>query len=203
MSVVMMEFEAINRALFLMLNAPVGLSGASLAFAIAACNYSVLALAAILAFAGARGQPRDRAYLIYVALAAGLALGINYILGLAFPHPRPFMIGAGHTFLPHAPENSFPSDHATLMWTLTFGLLMRRSLRPVGWLAVILAALTSWARVFLGLHFPFDVLGSIAVAACALAILAPSRLWIVKSIMPLVARLHLAVPARIGHRSPS
>ena len=199
MSVMIMELEAINRTLFLMLNAPAGLSGASLVFAIAACNYSVLALALVLVFAWARGQSRDRAYFVYVALAAVLALGINYVLGLAFPHPRPFMIGLGNTFLPHAPENSFPSDHATLMWTFALGLLLWPPLKWAGWLALILAALTSWARVFLGLHFPFDIVGSVPVAACALVILAPLRSWIARSAAHLAAKL--ATLAGIDHTS--
>lgn len=194
-----MELEAINRALFQSLNASESLSGAPLVLAVAACKHSILVLAAVLLFAWVRGQPRERACLVYIALAAALALGMNYILGFAFPHPRPFMIGLGHTFLLHAPENSFPSDHATLMWTFALGLLLWRSLRYSAWMAVILAALTSWARVFLGLHFPFDILAS---AACVLAVTAPLRTWIVRSVTPLAARLHIAALTGMGHRSP-
>ena len=197
-----MEFEAINQAIFHRLNAPEGLSGTSLVFAIAACKYSVFVLAALIVLAWARGQTCDRTHLIYITLAAVLALGINYVLGLAFPHPRPFMIGLGHTFLSHAPENSFPSDHATLMWTVAFGLLLRRSSRSLAWLAMILAVLTSWARVFLGLHFPFDMLGSVAVAVFTLTILTPLRPCIVQLLTPLAAKLHLAARAWIGRKSP-
>lgn len=197
-----MELETLNRAVFLLLNAPEGLSGAPLLFATAAAKYSILVLDAVILLALVRGQPDDRGHLVYIGFAAVLALGFNYVLGLAFPHPRPFMIALGHTFVTHAPENSFPSDHATLMWTFAFGLVLWRPLRWSGWLALILAALTSWARVFLGLHFPFDILGSIAVAVCALAVLAPLQAWITKSVTSLAARLHLGRLARIGQRSP-
>ncbi len=185
-----MEPEAINQALFHLLNAPEGLSGARLVLAIAAAKYSGLALLAIVVLSWVRGQPSERVCLVSIVFAAVLALGINYVLGLSFPHPRPFMIGIGHTYVAHAPETSFPSDHATLMWTFALGLLLWTSPWWSGWLAVILAALTSWARVFLGLHFPFDMLGSVAVAATTLAIFAPLRPWITRSLMSLAARLH-------------
>lgn len=170
--------EALNHALFLALNAPAGFSGVGLDAAVAACRYPVLLLGALYAWACWQSAPRQRAHLWLGVVAAVLGLMMNYALGWAFPYPRPFMIGLGHTFLPHAAENSFPSDHATVMWTLALALLANgRSL----WMACIgigLAALTSWARIFLGVHFPFDILGSIAVSFIALLMILPLRRWL-------------------------
>ena len=126
-----------------------------------------------MAFAGFLGSMRERQTIIFCALCEVLALFINYLLGFMFPHPQPFMLGLSPNYLDHAAENSFPSDHATFMWTLAFGLLLHMRLWPFGWAAVLLAALTNWARIFLGVHFPFDILGSMAVAAITLAALLP------------------------------
>lgn len=186
-----MKLEAINLSLFQSLNAPDGFSGAPLALAIAACKYPVVILLALLAFLWMKRIQRDRAFLISIGLAVVVALAINYVVGAAFPHPRPFMVGLGRTFLPHVAESSFPSDHATLMWTIAFGLLLHSSLRSWGWLAALLAAVTSWARVFLGLHFPFDILGSVMAAVSALALLSPMRPWIERKIAPVVEGLYL------------
>ena len=146
-------------------------------------------LLAIFLFAWFRTHARERGSLIYAVLCALIALGVNYALGLVFPHPRPFALGLSPNYLGHAAETSFPSDHATLMWTLAFGLLLNAKVRIYGWAAVALAALTSWARIFLGVHFPFDILGSIVVAAISLAAMVPLRPRIDKTILALSARL--------------
>ena len=94
-----MTIEAVNRALFHALNAPGDLSGVPLALAVTAANYAVVALAALLAYRWIRGSARERSLLTHILLAVLPALAMNYVLGLAFPHPRPFMIGLGHTFM--------------------------------------------------------------------------------------------------------
>lgn len=170
-----MDLESINRSVFLTLNAPAGLSGTSLYVAIGSAKYSVVVLAAIVVWRWLLGNSGDRNLLVHVVLAVVPALAVNYLIGLAFFHPRPFMVGLGQTYLAHAPEASFPSDHATFMWTFAFGLLYWSPARLSSWIAALLAALTSWARVFLGVHFPFDIAGSIVVALLSVAALAPIR----------------------------
>lgn len=168
-----MDIEGVNRSLFLALNAPAGLAGISLNLAIGAAKYSILVLTGIVIWRWLLGTSGDRRVLIHVVIAVVPALAINYVVGLAFFHPRPFMIGLGYTYLAHLPEASFPSDHATFMWTIAFGLLSWSPTRPSSWIALLLAALTSWARIFLGVHFPFDIAGSMAVALLSVAALAP------------------------------
>ena len=197
-----MELEAANQALFQALNAPADLSGLSLALATGAAKYSIAALVAVLAWNWLRSGARDRRALTLVVFAVPSALALNYLLGVMFPHPRPFMIGLGHTFLSHRPESSFPSDHATLMWTVALGMLLWSRWRWSAWLAVALAALTSWARIFLGLHFPFDILGSMAVAAVAVGSLVPLRPMIEhlsRIIGECLARIFIQIKHRLRH----
>lgn len=183
-------FEPANRALFLAINAPADLSGLSFAFALFASNYCVALLAAVLLWSWMHSEPAARQWLLTVASAAVLALSLNAVIGMLLPHPRPFMVPIGHTLIPHDPDNSFPSDHATLMWTFAFGLCWQPALRRIGFLAVLLATLTSWGRVFLGVHFPFDMLGSILVAVVALALLSPFQPWVGKWLAPTAERIH-------------
>ena len=54
--------------------------------------------------------------LLLEATAAGLVGRLfAHIIGLAWQHPRPFMVGIGRTLIPHAADSSFPSDHLTLL----------------------------------------------------------------------------------------
>ncbi len=193
-----MDVEAINRSLFLALNAPAGLSNTSLYFAIGAAKYSIVVIATIVVWRWLRGNSGDRNVLVHVVLAVIPALAVNYLVGLAFFHPRPFMVGLGKTYLAHAPEASFPSDHATFMWTIAFGLLYWSPARLSSWIAVLLAALTSWARVFLGVHFPFDIAGSIVVALISVAALAPIRDLTARRIAEPIEAVYFFIARRIG-----
>ena len=193
-----MDIEGINRSLFLMLNAPAGLSGTALNLAIGAAKYSIVVLAGIAVLQWLRGTSRDRSALVHVVLAVIPALAINYVVGLVFFHPRPFMVGLGQTYLAHLPEASFPSDHATFMWTIAFGLIYWLPTKAPGWVAVLLAALTSWARIFLGVHFPFDIVGSIAVALFSVAAVVPLRTFTACRIAGPIEVVYLFITARMG-----
>lgn len=74
-------------------------------------------LAAILWLWGPRSQVNaQRQLVIKVAMTLGVSVLVSYVLGLAFPHDRPFVEHVGYTFLHHAPDDSFPSDHGTVIF---------------------------------------------------------------------------------------
>ena len=75
------------------------------------------------------------------------------------------MIGLGHTFIPHAADSSFPSDHLTLLLAVAFSFLMHRRLRVAGRTLAFLGLPVAWARIYLGVHFPLDMIGAALVAA--------------------------------------
>lgn len=139
-----MDIEALNRAAFLAINASADTPSVWLVFGKAAAEKSIFVLAGFLLVAWVLGGVGTRRTLVHTAIAIPAALALNYVIGQFFPHPRPFMVGLGHTFLPHAAEPGFPSDHATVMWTLAFGLLLRPATRDLGLAAACLAILTCW-----------------------------------------------------------
>lgn len=101
--------------------------------------------------------------LLEATQAAIVGLLINQLIGFFYFHPRPYMIDLCTPLFPHGPETSFPSDHVTLMFTAAFYLLTAR-----GWLAcgiplLVVTLLTAWGRVYSGIHFPFDIAGSLVV----------------------------------------
>jgi undecaprenyl-diphosphatase len=95
-----------------------------------------------------------------------VALAVNFACGLLWFHPRPFMAGVGHTFLKHAPDSSFPSDHATIMFTVALVLAASSApgARRLGSLMFPVALVVAWSRVYLGVHYPMDMAGALAVA---------------------------------------
>lgn len=156
--------EHFNHALFLWLNVPEHPSTLLLTIATFFAEYAIWALPAIIGFGWLRGSEHTRKVLLE-ATASGLAgLLINQIIGLAWQHPRPFMIGLGHTLIPHAADFSFPSDHLTLLWAVAFSFLMHRSPRLAGIALALLGLPVAWARIYLGVHFPLDMVGAALVA---------------------------------------
>lgn len=105
-----------------------------------------------------------RLALVHAALAALLGLVINQVIGLVVFEPRPFVVGIGHQFLAHAADSSFPSDHLTVFWSVAFALLLHRGWRRAGFALVLLGLPVAWARVYLGVHWPVDMLGAALVA---------------------------------------
>ena len=158
--------EHFNKQLFLAINAGASPPAFVLASARVLADWLVPAAVLLFIVLWVRRSVSERGALLTTTLMALSALGINQALGLLYFSPRPFMVGLGHQYLSHAPDNSFPSDHATFLWTLGFTLLALARLRGWGILLVLAGVAVSWARIYVGVHFPLDMLGSLAVSIC-------------------------------------
>lgn len=162
-----MHMENLNQLLFMLINASYHPSPVVLAIAMFAAQWLIYALPVLLVWMWTMGGRAERKAAVSATVAVGVALLVGQIITIAWPHPRPFMIGLGHTLMAHQPEASFPSDHATVFFTLALGLLIA-GMRKVGVTLLLAGALVGWSRVFLGVHFPFDIAGALIVAGpCA------------------------------------
>ena len=105
-----------------------------------------------------------RDILLYGIYAGIIGLVINYLIGLVYFHPRPFVIGLGTQLFQYPADTSFPSDHTTFMVSIALMFFYFKETRIYGVIFLILGLIGGFARVFSGVHFPLDILGSIIVS---------------------------------------
>lgn len=110
-----------------------------------------------------------------------MTLAITFILSqlasmLNFDH-RPFMDYNLTQLVAHASGKSFPSDHTTVTAGIAFGLLFFTRFKKLGWIVLVVAALIGFARVFVGIHYPLDILGGLVTGLVGgLAVLGVKKL---------------------------
>lgn len=174
---------AVNNDFFLLINASVGAPPAIVSLAKLVASDLIDFVPLLLIALWIWGRPDQRAGLAAASIATTLALGANQIAGLLWYEPRPFMIGLGRTLMAHVPENSFPSDHATFILTVGFALVSTHTTPTWGKVVCAWGVLVAWARIYLGLHFPLDMLASALIAclfgALAALLVSPVRRWII------------------------
>jgi undecaprenyl-diphosphatase len=165
-------FEPLNLYLFSFINASAGLGGWRLSASLFAAEWLILLVPFMLVVLWISGNTTQREAALRACLGAVAALAVNAVIGLLWFHPRPFMAGVGHTFMHHAPDSSFPSDHATIMFSVALLLATSQAegARRLGRLLVPVAVVVAWARVFLGVHYPMDMAGALAVSLCMMMI---------------------------------
>lgn len=117
----------------------------------------------ILAWAGWR-QPAERVYLIGTLATCAATAMLTHALAAAIDLPRPFVLGLSPSYIAHGARGSLPSAHAAVMSTIAVILLMRPALRRAGMAAALAAALTGWARIYVGVHFPLDIVAGVVLA---------------------------------------
>ena len=119
------------------------------------------------------GSYKNIALLSSYSAIVGILL--NFIIASLYFHPRPFMMKIGTLLISHAPETSFPSDHTTFLFSIALMLVCFAETRKSGLMLLVLSLIGGVARVFCGVHFPLDIVGSIIVS-----ILASSIIFLIK-----------------------
>jgi undecaprenyl-diphosphatase len=173
----MTALETLNQAIFLHLNAELATAAWKLNIAAVMADFLIYLIPLILAAQWCWGNERQRELALKACVIAFVALGINQLLSIVWPHPRPVVIGLGHTFIPHANDSSFPSDHATVFAAIGLTLVFADIRSKAGWAILFLGACVAWARVFLGVHFPLDMAGAVVVAGAVWLGIHPIWRW--------------------------
>jgi undecaprenyl-diphosphatase len=194
------ELETLNRSLFLLINGGADTPHWLVLLAIGIAKGLIFLLPVLMLGFWVWGHREERRLVLKATLVTVIALIVNQVIWAVWPHPRPFMIGLGHTRMWHAPDSSFPSDHMTVFACMGLTLLLDGL---SGWGVVILLTGLSvaWARVFLGVHFPLDMAGAVVVSFLVYSGFSPIWRRIGRPVTDQAERYYrslMAVPIRAG-----
>ena len=105
---------------------------------------------------------------IWSGVAAMVALGIGQLIGNAVDKLRPYETMADvHVLISRTTDFSLPSDHATVAGAVAVGIYLAN--RKWGTIAVIAAAMMAFTRVYVGAHYPSDVLAGLVLGGVVAA----------------------------------
>lgn len=132
----------------------------------ATAGVALFAALLLAAYLDARHHDRitEVASTVWAGGAALVALGIGQLIGGAIDRARPYEVMTDvHVLVSRTTDFSFPSDHATMAGAVAAGLLL--SQRRWGVPAVIAAVAMAFTRVYVGAHYPSDVVAGLALGA--------------------------------------
>ncbi|WP_158846022.1 phosphatase PAP2 family protein [Saccharothrix deserti] len=130
-------------------------------------------------------EPRHRAFLAPVMTV--LAYSVSETVKVAWREDRPCrVLGEVATVVscPEVGDWSFPSNHSTVAGAAAVAVLW--SSRALGALALTVALMAAASRVFVGVHYPHDVVAGLLLGAAVAALL------------PLLTRLTTSLTRRRG-----
>ncbi|GHI00357.1 undecaprenyl-diphosphatase [Neobacillus kokaensis] len=125
-------------------------------------NNALIIYAIVLLLIWFIGKDQYKKTVVYAAITGALGLLMNYIIGHIYVEPRPFVSHKVNLLVEHAADASFPSDHTTGAFALALAVLFVH--RKIGIGMLLFAFLTGFSRIYVGHHYPFDILGSIIVS---------------------------------------
>lgn len=117
--------------------------------------------------------------------SSGVALLINQLIARIWDRTRPFVGHPSiHVWGSRSHDASFPSDHASAAFGIAFAVFFFD--RVVGSLFLTAAVVIGVGRVFIGAHYPLDV-----VAGCLIGL--GSAVFVVRLSRPIIERIVRAV----------
>lgn len=129
-------------------------------------EYLIVLIPLILVYLWFIGRDgKEDSILVFGGTLFGLI--VSYAMGLFYSHQNPSAVY--ETISAMSPENAFPSQHTTVMFSAALPLIYRHRDR-LGYLMLIAGLSTGFARVYIGEHWPVDILGAFMASLFGLAV---------------------------------
>lgn len=166
--------EQMNYFFFSMINATPASSEWMISFATIIARDLIMIIPILLVslwlWGPLKAMDMQRALVTKAAIALTFSMLSTACIGMLIPHDRPFVDGFGYVFMRHAPDTSFPSNHGTAIFTFALAFLFWHRLWS-GATLIFIALAIAWSRIYLGVHWPLDMLGAflLGIVGCLFA----------------------------------
>ncbi|GAB2752717.1 phosphatase PAP2 family protein [Streptomyces bullii] len=136
---------------------------------------------------GAEDAASSVAALVWAPLAAGIAVLVNVPIRGFVERPRPFLDHQGlEVLVSGKTDYSFVSDHATITMAMAVALFVAN--RRFGLVGIGLGLLEGFCRVYMGVHYPTDVVGGFALGTAVALLLSPVAMALLTPVTRAVER---------------
>lgn len=115
-----------------------------------------------------KGNIRERKSFILFLISFPILVLIIKIIHLFFFEPRPYVTNDILPLITHKADASFPSRHVSISFAMAFAFLYFKS--KWGIPILLLAIWVGISRVYVGVHYPLDILGGVVVGIISLII---------------------------------
>lgn len=139
-------------------------------------EYAVYFAALLTLFLFFYGKSKEKKAFVLAIISAIITIFIIQLIRFFFYEPRPFITFPIETLIKHPADASFPSGHASRMAAITFPYLFYKS--KYFPLFLFLMLWVGFSRIFVGVHYPFDVLGGFATGFVSTGIAWQTKNWL-------------------------
>lgn len=142
-------------------------------------------------------EKENRIMIISGGFSFVLAEIMGKLAGQLHSNNQPFAeLNHVNQLIQKAVDNSFPSDHTILLFSICFSIWLVR--KKSGFLWMILAFCTGISRIGVGVHYPFDVLVGAAIAMLSAYIIyvLAAKLPFITSILSIYEKIEEAILPR-------
>lgn len=144
-------------------------------------QYLIAVTASAILILALRGGPKERKSVILIVISTAISIVLTEVIRAFYFEPRPFVTYSVTPLIKHAVDASFPSTHTLAMTVIAFSYAFYRS----KWSPFFLIALiwVGFARIFVGIHYPGDILGGIAIGFVSVAIGWQIKSWLKRTLL--------------------
>lgn len=144
----------------------------------------------------AKDKQKNRERALFAVCSALLALGINQLFGFFWFRERPYLNQPVKALMPIAADSSFPSDHAAGSFSIAGSAALGSKLP--GLLLTAFAALVAISRIYVGAHYPTDVVGGMLVGLVSSWMVEKNRVLLRKSVRRIIAFYEVVEDRALG-----